>query len=193
MQCEQSEIEEVQSWVEEHGDLLFHYAISRVKNETLVEDLVQNTFIAALKGIKRFNRESKASTWLIGILKNQIIDHYRKEKRWTSIEDYPVLEKAFHDDYNSRGSWLNPSRNWKITPQSFSENRELQETLWTCIDKLPERVRQLYINREIEGDSTDEICVDLNISPSNLGVLIHRARHSLRKCFSENGLKTLEN
>lgn len=192
MKCDQSEIEEVQTWVEDYGDLLFHYAISRVKNETLVEDLVQNTFIVALKGIKRFNRKSKASTWLVGILKNQIIDHYRKEKRWSSLEDYPVLDKGFHDDYNDKGGWLNPIRNWKTTPQKFIENQELQETLWACINKLPERVRQLYIDREIEGDSTEEICEALNISPSNLGVLIHRARHALRKCFSEFGLKNLE-
>ncbi|MDH5627721.1 MAG: sigma-70 family RNA polymerase sigma factor, partial [Candidatus Krumholzibacteria bacterium] len=68
------------NWVDEHGDALFRFAILRVRNEELAADLVQDTFLSALKARDGFRGGSTLRTWLTGILKHKIIDHYRKNK-----------------------------------------------------------------------------------------------------------------
>ena len=76
----ESPVEEVSQWVEEHGDLLYRFARYRVSSHELAEDLVQITFISALKDWQRFRRESSPKTWLVSILRHKIIDHYRRKK-----------------------------------------------------------------------------------------------------------------
>jgi len=74
-------------WVEEHGDYLFKYALVRLRDATRAEDMVQETFLAALKGGDKFAGRSAEKSWLVGILKNKICDHYRKASRETSFTD----------------------------------------------------------------------------------------------------------
>src|SRR5438874_1815080 len=74
-------------WVEEHGDYLFKYALSRLRDPGKAEDMLQETFLAALKGRKTFRGQSAEKSWLVGILKNKICDYYRKASRETSFTD----------------------------------------------------------------------------------------------------------
>ena len=188
MKRNQKDINEVQEWVEVFGDRLFRFAVTRVRDPSIAEDLVQNTFIAALKGKKQFRNQSSASTWLTGILKNQIADYYRKEKRYCFLEEMPQVEKNFSQDFNEQGSWASPPHSWKLTPEQFAQKQEVHDLLWQCIDKLPDSVRLTFISREIDGDKTATLCEQMNISASNLGVILHRARHAIRKCLSKKGL-----
>src|SRR5450432_1762306 len=74
-------------WVDLHGDYLFTYALMRLRDAARAEDAVQETFLAALKGGKTFAGRSAEKSWLVGILKNKVCDHYRKASRETSFTD----------------------------------------------------------------------------------------------------------
>jgi RNA polymerase sigma-70 factor (ECF subfamily) len=81
-------------WIEEHGDYLFHYAISRLRDPQRAEDLVQEALLAAWKGSERYRGGSTERTWLTGILRNKILDHFRKASRGLIRHILQSLEKA---------------------------------------------------------------------------------------------------
>src|ERR1043165_903804 len=83
----QPALSDPERWVDEHGDYLFKYALSRLRDPAKAEDVVQETFLAALKGGKSFQGRSAEKSWLVGILKNKICDHYRKASRETSLTE----------------------------------------------------------------------------------------------------------
>src|SRR5258708_231312 len=97
-------------WVDEHGDYLFNYALSRLRDPTRAEDMVQETFLAALKGGKNFQGRSTEKSWLVGILKNKICDHYRKAGRetpFTDLEFYSDEESnRFNPDGPFKDGWI---------------------------------------------------------------------------------------
>jgi RNA polymerase sigma-70 factor (ECF subfamily) len=81
-------IENPESWVDQYGDVLYHFTLSRIKDPSIAEDLVQETFLAALHSIKDFQHRSSIKTWLTSILKHKIIDHFRKKHLYSkSSED----------------------------------------------------------------------------------------------------------
>src|SRR5215475_7654938 len=94
-------------WVEEHGDYLFRYALSRLRDPAKAEDMVQETFLAALKGAKHFQGRSSEKSWLVGILKNKICDSYRKASRETSFTDLDFYSEEESDRFISEGVYKN--------------------------------------------------------------------------------------
>jgi len=178
-------------WVEEHGDYLFKYALSRLRDPAKAEDLVQETFLAALKGGKDFQGRSSEKSWLVGILKNKICDFYRKASRETSFIDLEfysgeesdrfITEGAFKDGWiHELGpqEWLNPGANL--------DNEAFWQTYRDCSNKLPKNVSTVFILRELDGLESKEICAMLNITENNLWVMLHRARMALRRCLELN-------
>jgi RNA polymerase sigma-70 factor (ECF subfamily) len=93
-------------WVQEHGDLLFRYALVRLRDRTAAEEVVQETFLAALKGREQFKGRASERTWLVGILKHEIIDYFRKSNREIPIGDVAVSEGPSEDITFSRGRVL---------------------------------------------------------------------------------------
>lgn len=178
-------------WVELHGDYLFGYAIMRLRDQSTAEDLVQETFLAALKGRKNFAGRSAEKSWLVGILKNKICDYYRKAGRETSFTDmefYSTEEsRTFVADGLAKDTWQE-----KAAPQDWPAPGEGldREVFWRafqdCSGKLPEKVGAVFILREVDDIESREICAMLNISESNLWVMLHRARMALRRCMEAN-------
>lgn len=175
------------NWVAEYGDYLYNFAIARVHNDAVAEDMVQETFLAAVKAIKSFEGRSTVKTWLTSILKRKIIDHYRKSTR--NKED-KVLDDVnfFQKDGILKGHWEDDHlpNMWHETADKDIENQEFQQTLQSCMSKLPDRMSAVFSMKEIEELSTEEICKELDITPSNLWVLIHRAKLRLRECIEKN-------
>ena len=171
-------------WVDLYGDALFRFTLIRVKDEDLAEEIVQNTFLGALKSQESFAGNSTEKTWLFGILKNKIREHYRelqKNRKYNlQLEDD---RDPCEQEFDGKGHWQALPVNWGINPQKAAENKELTEVLSKCINILSDKFRHLYVLREIEGLSTERICADLNISQSNLWVILHRCRNQLKKCF----------
>ena len=186
----QRPIEEVSQWVEEHGDLLYRFARCRVSSHELAEDLVQITFISALKDWQRFRRESSAKTWLISILRHKIIDHYRRKKT-DSLEDFPDGGEAVTQSAVASEEMVQDTASIRLNPEEILEHQELRSTLRECLDLLPERFRQVFVMRDIENKSTENICRELELSVSNFSVMMYRARLLLKDCFLKKGFPSL--
>ena len=178
-------------WVDEHGDYLFKYALMRLRDPHAAEDAVQETFLAALKGGKKFAGRSAEKSWLVGILKNKIYDHFRKASR-----EPPFTDLQFYDDEESdrfvaagmgKGGWIH-----ELAPQEWSkageslDNELFWKTYRDCAGKLPKTVAAVFNLREVDGLESKEVCAVLNISEGNLWVMLHRARMALRRCLETN-------
>ena len=167
-----------QTWLECHGDHLYRFALFRLRDRSVAEDMVQETLLAALKSRDSFACISKERTWLIGILKNKIADHFRRNSRdnWSQQADD---DEFFDND----GTWRVEARPilWNVNPHSILERKNFEETLRVCLSQLPERLARVFILREIEGLNSDEICELLDITPNNLWVMLHRARLNLQR------------
>lgn len=164
--------------VDANADHLFHFAFSRVRDRTHAEDLVQETFLAAIGPPCGFDGSSSVRTWLIGILKHKIIDHFRRTVKF-EFNDGKMTDDEFFD---ANGRWradAAPSE-WNSTPEVILESRELVSMLDDCLAKLPAHHAAIFLLREINGLGSDEICELLSISPSNYWVMMHRARLHLR-------------
>lgn len=169
-------------WLERYGDYLYGFALSRVHNETIAEDFVQETFLSALKSHETFSENSSIKTWLTAILKHKIIDHYRRLSRQISFDSEADEDEFF----NEKGNWRDSPSDWYATPEKLFEQKEFQEILHNCLADLPENLRLVFTLREIEGFSGNEICEILNITPNNLWVLLYRARFQLRQEFESH-------
>ncbi len=175
-------------WVEDYGDALFGFAASRVRDPAIAQDLVQETFLAAIKAKDSFAGRSTERTWLFGILRNKLIDYYRRQRREISLTDVeaplPEEQAAFGLTGPGKDGWvggLGPKA-WE-TPQEILVSKEFQEVLAGCLSKLPARIAQVFFLREMDGVSSDQICKDLDVSPNNVWVMLHRARMALRRCL----------
>jgi RNA polymerase sigma-70 factor (ECF subfamily) len=166
-------------WVDEHGDALFRFAVLRVRDAEIAADLVQDTFLSALKGIEGFRGGSSIRTWLTGILKHKIVDYYRRNRSEVLESDLsPTGDEMEHADS------LRPS--WKESPATLVENREFWGVFTECLDGLPEAHRRAFSMREFDGLSGEEIRKVLEVTPTNLWVMLHRARTKLRRCLEMN-------
>jgi RNA polymerase sigma-70 factor (ECF subfamily) len=178
-------------WVEEHGDALYRFALLRVKDPIVAEDLVQETFLSALKGIGGFKGGSSLRTWMVGILKHKIIDHYRKAKPEILASDLATMEKETEAERLDRSDQRRKKPSpWHGDPAKLLEDKEFWVVLMSCLDSLPETHRKAFSLREIDGIKGDEICKILNVTSTNLWVILHRARLKLRNCLGSNWFKT---
>jgi len=172
-------------WIDNYADYLFNYAVVRVNDGDLAKDLVQETFFAGLKSAKNFQGKASERTWLISILKRKVIDHYRKIN---SKKGQAEVRMSFYDDGENEGSWIEERvpQSWDNASEKAIENQELKKQLDTCIDNLPEKYALVFRMKTIQEFETEEICKELDITASNLWVIIHRARTQLRKCMEDN-------
>ena len=188
-----SPIQDPENWVDQYGDFLYRFSLSRVKDSSIAEDLVQETFLAALKARKKFQGRSTVRTWLIAILKHKIVDHIRKRVREQTSKNLESMSNhaandAVNSSFDEEGDWrLRPSK-WAVDPLKLYQQKEFMDVLYRCMAELPERQAEAFMMREIDGFSTEEICKVLNISATNSWVMLYRARMVLRRCLETNWL-----
>ncbi|WP_274473831.1 sigma-70 family RNA polymerase sigma factor [Mangrovimonas aestuarii] len=175
-------------WVNRYADYLFNYTITRVNDRIVAQDLVQETFLAGLKSMKNFKGQASERTWLVSILKRKIIDHYRRINSKKGQAEVRINYRSYEDE---EGDWLEEQvadERYRNIEEEF-ENSELGDAIYECIDKLPEKQAQVFMMKTIQGLDTDTICNELKITPSNLWVIIHRARTALANCLKDNWFK----
>ena len=144
---------------------------------------MQETFLAALRGLQSFKHRSSGYTWLTAILKHKIVDYLRKKHREQVIEDIESLSEATDGFFKSSGNWkIRPGR-WDINPAKIFEQQEFMNVMLRCLAQLPERLARAFMLREMEGLSTEELCKSMQISPTNSWVMLYRARTYLRRCL----------
>jgi RNA polymerase sigma-70 factor (ECF subfamily) len=181
-------IDEPESWVEHFGDLLYRFALSRVKDPAVAEDLVQETFLAALRARESFKGRSTGRTWLIAILKHKIVDHIRKKIREPSTDKIETLTDITDSDFNDGGKWQVQPYKWAVNPGKIYEQKEFFDVLYHCLAELPGRLAEAFMLREMDGLSTEEVCKVLDITATNSWVMLYRARMSLRRCLENKWL-----
>lgn len=161
---------------------LLRFARTQLRNEAWAEDAVSEAVLAALEKPGAFEGRSQLKTWLVGILKFKCVDQLRRHTREATIlvgEDGEDLDESmFQDD----GHWRTVPGAWGRGEEAL-EQRQFFEVLERCHELLPPVQARVFMMREwLELDAA-EICKELQITSTNLWVLLHRARLRLRECL----------
>ncbi|RMG03963.1 MAG: sigma-70 family RNA polymerase sigma factor [Planctomycetota bacterium] len=176
-----------ESWVDRYGDLLFRYAYSRLRDAEAAEEVVQETFLAAMKAIDQFRGEGSEQAWLMTILRRKIVDHIRKRRRESARGGEWEGDPA-ETFFDRSGNWRVDPRLGKNRPDAGMRQREFWAVLRECLSALSQRQADAFTLRELEELSSEEICETLGITSSNLWVLLHRARLQLMRCLKGHWL-----
>ncbi|MFA6276841.1 MAG: sigma-70 family RNA polymerase sigma factor [Pedobacter sp.] len=175
-------------WVNHYADYLYAFAITRLNDEDLVRDLLQETFLAALERKDNFEGRSTEKTWLTAILRNKIIDVYRAKS--SGLKKEAVLSEQYDTDFfdPKNGHWNDEQRPspFGIEQPNTLENKEFQKILQACMKKLPSLWFAVFTMKHIDDESTQTICKELKVTSSNFGVIMHRTKVSLRSCLQKN-------
>jgi RNA polymerase sigma-70 factor (ECF subfamily) len=182
-----STISDTQRWIDDHGDYLYRFALARVRARDVAEDLVQETFLAALQGTYRESGPTAERRWMIGIIKHKIVDYFRRIAREPLHNSQPPDSRSRDEDFLADGHW-NPEmaaiHGWPEEADRLLDRKQFWEAFATCMEQLPPRTAQVFTLREVDGVETDEICRLVTLTPTNLGVMLHRARKQLRNCLA---------
>jgi RNA polymerase sigma-70 factor (ECF subfamily) len=173
-------------WLDLYGDYLFRIALMRVKSREAAEDLVQEALLAGFKAFDSFEGRSTVKTWLTRILKNKSIDYLRKQSRSEKPGVEEITEGFVDSHFYSSGIWSTVLPDWGRSPDKSLEDREFFGVLQECIQKLPDRSRMIVLTQTLDQVESADICKELEISPSNLWVILHRARLAIRDCLDKN-------
>lgn len=187
-------VNDPERWIDEHGDVLYRYALARVRKPEIAQDLVQETLLAAMRSYEKFAGHSSVRSWLCGILKHKLCDYFRKKGRETSFTDLEFLADECADRFVPEGYWvhMNGPKEWEQPPEAAMQSDEFWKTMRECLGKLPERIATVFMMREMDEVESREICATLAITESNLWVMLHRARMALRDCLALNWFETGE-
>jgi RNA polymerase sigma-70 factor (ECF subfamily) len=177
-------------WVAAYADYLYMYAIVRINDEDTAKDLVQETFLAALEKVDRFEGKSTERTWLTAILKNKIIDVYRKKSSGLAIASANKAaqeqDEFFEEDNGHWKAEYAPQPIAGTDDQDPLLKKELNGILQKCLQKLPALWNAVFTMKHIDDAATENICTELHVTQANFWVIIHRAKVNLRACLQKN-------
>ena len=178
--------------IESHRGYLLRYATAKLHRGDDAEEVVQETLLGALDAIGGFAGESSLRTWLTSILKFKIVDHQRRAivERERFVRESPAAGDDEDPEWLDRlfdetGHWRDQFATW-TAPAEAHERQAFFAALEGCMDKLPANTARVFFQREVMGADTEEICKELDITPSNCWVILHRARLALRECLDRN-------
>lgn len=169
-------------WLDCHGDCLYRYALVRVREAAVAEELLQETLLSAAGSYQAHAARSAERTWLVGIMKQKVVDYFRRLARNAQFQ--LTAEYDADEWFETSGPWHGHWRKDRAPiswPIHGLESREFWETLEHCLSQLPQQMSIAFTLREIDGLTSMEICEVLNITPDSLCVLLHRSRNKLRQ------------
>lgn len=175
-----------EGWLEKHGNYLYRYALCRLRSPELAEEKVQETFVGALQTQEGFQGRASERTWLTSILKRKIFDHFRAISRERELDDALLQNVAPDALFNRSGRWIAGPNKWYFEPDRALRQKEFLDIFHRCLAKIPARLAQVFVLREVDGCEGDEICALMGISRTNLGVMLYRARMRLRLLLEGN-------
>lgn len=169
---------------------MLYLAYSMVGNK-LADEVVQEAWFSAMRALPKFERRSKLKTWLLRIVANEAKTRLRKENRQVSLEALLEPDSAMDSRFNERGHWRDNPLGWNAdSPEALLSSVELRTCIDEMIQTLPDLQSATLNLRERQGYSLNEICNILDVSESNVRVLLHRARNRLFRCiehFQDSG------
>lgn len=181
-----------EAWAERYGDLLYRYVVSRLRDRELAEELVQQTFLAALANREQFTGSGSEKGWLMSILKRKMIDHLRSRSRTQTLNSDDGSAEPLDNFFDQRGRWRKNVRDTLLQPLDSIDREEFWPVFEKCMADLPGKQAGAFMLREVDDRNTEQICKDLDVSASNLWVLLHRARLRLANCMKKRWLHEQE-
>ena len=172
-------------WVDEYGDYLFRYANSRLRNANAAEEVVQETFLAGVRYSSQFAGRGSEAGWLMGILKRKIVDFVRARKKHANVAPYEDEHDPTSQMFDAMGNWKSGAIKWSPAPDQRIEMEELSSVVQECLKTLPQGQADVFVMSIMEEMDSDDICRELEITPSNLWVRMHRARLGLARCVGQ--------
>ena len=172
----------LQSVVHAYLDQILRAARAAGLDPQRAEDVTQATFATFIEKAEQFEGRSHVRTWLFGILYKKIAEARRELQREVQMDEIDeVVEQRFNPD----GSWVRPPQ--PVDVQLY--RTEVSKLIEDCLEVVPTQQRMAFILREVEGFGTDEICKILEVTRTNVGVLLYRVRNRLRECLETKGVK----
>lgn len=185
----------IKEWVNSYSDRMYSWALHKTNNKEVAEDLVQDTFMAAIQSFEKFAGKSEPQTWLLGILNNKIAGYYRKLYRNPVISAGP---SGAEEDNNHLDAFFDASGGWKQQerPSAWTGDSTdlLNDTAFTtelqkCMDRLPSNWLAAVRLKYLEAQKAEDICQELGVAPTNYWQMLHRAKLQLRKCLEVHWFK----
>lgn len=178
--------------VRRHSPAMLRLARLYVPTAALAEDVVQETWLAVVRGLERFEGRSSFRTWLLRILVNRAKTRGVREHRSVPFAslgasddedgDAPTVDPS---RFVPEGAWVSPPRRWETDPESALRSKEVRRIAEEAIAQLPERQRIVITLRDLEGLSSDEVRNALDLTETNQRVLLHRARAKVRQALED--------
>ncbi len=180
----------------QHADTLYRFALGKVRDHHAAEDLVQDCLTAAWQRRESFDGRSQLSTWLLGIMKFKVIDHFRKSKRTPSdqgVDPFEASADPLDSAFDRHGSWrIDPNHGMsalEAPPDEATNRSEIATWIRACMEKLPERLRLLFTLREIDGLDVPSAAAAAGVTKGSAAVLLTRSRQQLRICLQNQGIQ----
>ena len=177
--------------VNKHHGALIRMALGHVADREVAEEVVQDTWMAVIGGLARFEGRSSLRTWICGILIHKAKDRGVREKRHTTFSDFEsgnddhdeaVDPARFQQSGEWAGHWAFPPQPWdEQTPEKLLASQQAVHAMNRAIDALPRALKDVLILRDVEGVESKEVCELLKITETNLYVRLHRARERVRR------------
>ena len=171
--------------VEAQRPYLVRYTALQLRDQDLVEDVVQETLLAALAGESNFAGRSNLRTWITGILKHKIVDAIRRASRETQVSGDAADGPDFDELFEANGHWVEHPASWD-NPDASLQQKQFYSALEGCLKKLPKKTAQVFLMREHLGVETGDICKEMSVTPTHCWVLLYRARMALQQCLQTN-------
>jgi RNA polymerase sigma-70 factor (ECF subfamily) len=179
--------------VRRYSPMLLRLARMYVPTDALAEDVVQETWVAVVRGLERFEGRSSFKTWLFRILVNRAKTRGVREHRsipFASVgsaadedgDEGPTVDPA---RFTSEGAWTSAPADWRDDPETALDSAEALRVAREAIAELPERQKIVITLRDLEGLSSDEVRNVLDLTETNQRVLLHRARTKVRKALED--------
>ena len=170
----------------EQRPYLMKVAGLELRDEHQAEDCVSDVLTQAFEHRDKFRGDSSLRTWLTSILKNRCIDLLRKQWREQPLEETPSGEQDFDNLFDETGHYAEMPSHVR-DPAELCQEEGFLVAVQNCIDRLPKRIGQVFVLREVFGSETTELCKDLGLTTSNVWVQLYRARMMLRTCLERTG------
>ena len=164
---------------------MLKFARLQLRNDAWAEDAVSETVLAALAKPQAFGNRSQLKTWLVGILKHKVVDtirHHSREVSGLGGSDDDHADPLDYIEFKADGHFAQTPADWGNPEQAMHEH-QFFAVLEACASRLPASQGRLFLMREWLELSSEEICKELQLTPTNLYVLLHRARLRLRECL----------
>jgi RNA polymerase sigma-70 factor (ECF subfamily) len=177
--------------VTKHHGALIRMAMGHVADREVAEEVVQDTWMAVIGSLDRFEGRSSLRTWIFGIMIHKAKDRGVREKRHMTFSDFETFDEVheeavdpsrFHRSGELAGHWAFPPQPWdEQTPEKLLASQQAVQAMNRAIEALPATLREVLILRDVEGIDAKEVCEILKITETNLYVRLHRARERVRQ------------